>query len=118
MNNTSLRFQTLLSETIQLLSLLFGEDMTYARLIHMPEIHFGEDKKITKIEGVDDEIIAKLLALFMPLSPEAVEQHVRPFLASYHAENSSLPVTQPTQATITTAQVISQNNGVPEKIAL
>lgn len=90
MNNSALHFQSLLAQAITKLVTIFGPDVTYATLSHIREIRLDSTGKITAIEGVDEQIVTKLITLFSSLSPEVTKDHIVPIFASYTATLPSI----------------------------
>lgn len=98
-------FQSLISEAIQKLVLIFGADITYARLNHIPEITFDKDHTLLRITGDHKRIAQQLLTLFRSLSPQAVESQLASLIAlsqastaeqeSISVHKSSLPTVKP-----------------------
>lgn len=89
MNNSALHFQSLLAQAITQMVAILGPDITYATLGQLKEIKLDQSGKIVAIEGVDEDIVAKLLTTFSSLTPEVTREHLAPLFASYKQTGSS-----------------------------
>lgn len=94
-------FASQLQEIITTLVLIFGPDITYARLSHLAEISLDSSGKVHTVTGSPTEIIKELQLLFSLLSPEVASTHI------------TLTHQAPVSATVHTNPEV---DGMPEKI--
>lgn len=93
MNNSALQFQSLLAQSINQLVSILGPDITYATLNQIPEISLDEMGKIKAIEGVDEDIVAKIITVFSSLAPEVTKGYITPLFSSYLVKSDGVPGT-------------------------